>query len=117
MNTDKPGSPRRAGRNQGIHHRATENTEKRVWFSLCSLWLCGENLLLKKQGFAGPPNPEPYGFRREVIPVHDLKVRLNRDVQRVLLVPGEQELPVRRSGGAAEVVVPKLEMHSMLVVE
>jgi hypothetical protein len=32
-------------------------------------------------------------------------------------VPGEQELPVRRSGGAAEVVVPKLEMHSMLVVE
>jgi hypothetical protein len=68
-------------------------------------------------GFAGPPNPESYAFRREVIPVHDLKVRLNRDVKRVLLVPGEQELPVRRSGGAAEVVVPKLEMHSMLVVE
>jgi hypothetical protein len=68
-------------------------------------------------GFAGPPNPESYAFRREVIPVHDLKVRLNRDVKRVLLVPGEQELPVRRSGGTAEVVVPKLEMHSMLVVE
>jgi hypothetical protein len=57
------------------------------------------------------------GFCREVIPVHDLKVRLNLDVKRVLLVPGEQELPVRRSGGTAEVVVPKLEMHSMLVVE
>jgi len=68
-------------------------------------------------GFGAPSNPESYGFRREVIPVHDLKVRLNRKVSRVLMVPGELSLPVKQSGGAAEVIIPKLEMHSMLVVE
>ena len=68
-------------------------------------------------GRGAPPNPEGYGFRREIIPVHELKVRIHRDARRVLLVPGGRELPIARNGGAAEVTVPKLELHAMLVVE
>ena len=68
-------------------------------------------------GRGAPPNPEGYGFRREIIPVHDLKVSINRNAKRVRLVPGGRELPITRKGSAVEVTVPKLELHSMLIVD
>ncbi|MFB3828208.1 MAG: beta-galactosidase trimerization domain-containing protein [Bryobacteraceae bacterium] len=68
-------------------------------------------------GRGAPPNPEGYGFRREILPVHELKVRLRSEAKRVLLIPGGRELPITRNGSAAEVTVPKLELHAMLVVE
>jgi hypothetical protein len=59
-----------------------------------------------------------YPVREEVLPVHGVRVSF-RDpaTKRVLLVPGERELPLTRDRAGVSVTVPKLEMHAMVVAE
>lgn len=68
-------------------------------------------------GRAAPPNPESYGYRKDVVPLVDLPVRLNRPVKRVRLLPGGDELRLRRGDGETRVVVPRLGLHAVLVLE
>lgn len=55
----------------------------------------------------------------EVPPLHDLRVtlRLARAPRQIRLWPGNQHIPFRYTGGQTTVAVPKLELHSVLVVE
>jgi hypothetical protein len=53
----------------------------------------------------------------EAIPVHDLVLRLPFRVRRATLQPEARELKVRPVGGGSEIVVPRLETYSVVVVE
>jgi hypothetical protein len=57
-------------------------------------------------------------MRMEVIPVHDIRV-LARSLKpiRAFLVPGEQPLKINQTAEGAEVTVPKLGTHAMVVLE
>ena len=54
-----------------------------------------------------------------MIPLHDIKVRTRLPgIGRTTQQPENLPLPIRRlADGAAEVTVPKLNMHSMVVFE
>ena len=56
--------------------------------------------------------------RREVIPMHDIRVVFrDRKYDRFTLVPGNQPLNAVPVAGGVEVTVPKLEIHAMVVAE
>jgi hypothetical protein len=60
----------------------------------------------------------PWTVRREVIPLHDIKVRCRLSgVTNATLQPENLSLPVTRTADGVEAVVPKLEMYSMVVFE
>ena len=57
-------------------------------------------------------------IREEVIPLCDIKVRCRvPGVQKATLQPENMPLPLTNKNGAIEVVVPKLNMHSMVIFE
>jgi hypothetical protein len=58
------------------------------------------------------------GIREESIPLHDIRVICRiPGVTRATLQPENLELPLKRGDGGVEAIVPKLEMHSMVVFE
>ena len=61
----------------------------------------------------------PWTVRREVIPLHDIKVRCRvSGVTKATQQPENIGLPLKTlPDGAVEVVVPKIEMYSMVVFE
>ena len=61
----------------------------------------------------------PWAVRREIIPLYDIKVRCRvAGVTRATQQPENTPLPLRKlPSGAVEVVVPKVEMYSMVVFE
>jgi len=61
----------------------------------------------------------PWTVRREVIPLHDIKVRCRiSGVTKATQQPENISLPLKTlPDGAVEVVVPKVEMYSMVVFE
>ena len=75
--------------------------------------------LRKELGY--PDSPELSGtwpIREEVIPLHDLRVTCRvPGVKKATLQPGGVDLPLRRVEGGVEVLVPKVEMHAMVVFE
>jgi len=75
---------------------------------------------LRKE-FGYPDNPELRGtwpIREEVIPLHDIRVTCRLpDAKKATLQPGNQSLPLRKMKDGVEVIVPKVEMHSMVVFE
>jgi hypothetical protein len=57
-------------------------------------------------------------LREETLPIHDIRVTLRGyRPKAVLLEPEHQELPMKQDGEQVTVIVPKLEVHSMVVVE
>jgi len=67
-------------------------------------------------GRAAAPNPEAYSaFRAEVIPIHDVTLSVDGDFSRARLLPSGEELPVMREGGRSSVVVPRLDVHAVVV--
>jgi hypothetical protein len=73
-----------------------------------------QKLLLPDKSLLGP-----WSVRREIIPLHDIKVRCRvRGVTRVTLQPENVPLQAKSlAGGGIEVVVPKLNMYSLVVFE
>jgi hypothetical protein len=60
----------------------------------------------------------PWAVRREVIPLHDIKVRCRvNGVTKATQQPENLSLPLTRMTDGAEVVVPKLDMYSLVVFE
>lgn len=69
--------------------------------------------------FHGLPNDD-VPLREETLPIHDIKVRIRggKRIQRVHLEPeGTVLTPRQVDGGAIEVTVPRLDVHSMVVAE
>jgi hypothetical protein len=57
-------------------------------------------------------------IREEVIPLCDIKVRCRvAGITKATLQPENRPLPLIRTNGTVEVVVPKLNMHSMVIFE
>ena len=57
-------------------------------------------------------------LREEVLPIHDIRVQLaGYQVKSVHQQPEEKKLVSKASRDGVEILVPKLEMHSVLVVE
>ncbi len=58
-------------------------------------------------------------LREEVVPIHDIRVTFRPDysIGRVHLEPGGVELPIQKSESGISIVVPKLEVHAMVVAE
>jgi hypothetical protein len=57
-------------------------------------------------------------IREEVIPLHDLRVICRiAGVKKATLQPENRDLPLRKGKDGVEVLVPKVEMHSMVVFE
>ena len=57
-------------------------------------------------------------MRMEVLPIHDIKVTaLGRTPSKAFLVPGETPLPITQTEAGAEVTVPKIDIHAMVVFE
>jgi hypothetical protein len=56
--------------------------------------------------------------REEIVPISDIKVALaDPTVSSAFLEPGHRPLPIRRTAEGAEVTVPRLDVHSMVVFE
>ena len=57
-------------------------------------------------------------MRMEVIPIHDIKITA-KGVRpgKAFLVPGNEPLEIRQTAIGAEVTVPKLRTHAMVVFE
>jgi hypothetical protein len=55
-------------------------------------------------------------LREETIPIHDIRVVFTPP-RRCRLEPEGIELKVRRQGATASVVVPRLELHAMVVAD
>lgn len=65
---------------------------------------------------ASPANDVP--LREEVIPIHDVRVELRGyEIRRVHLEPGGIELSHSNDGTTTTVIVPRLDIHAMVVVE
>nr|CAA9276819.1 GH151 [uncultured Armatimonadetes bacterium] len=74
------------------------------------------NDLNSSANHAKPDDDVP--LREEVVPIHDITLTFDGyNVSRVHLQPEGVELKAKKSGGKTEVTVPKLEIHSMVVVE
>ncbi len=75
---------------------------------------------LRKE-FGYPDRSELRGtwpVREEVIPLHDIRVSCRvPGVRKATLQPGNRELPLKKVKDGVEVVVPKVEMHAMVVFE
>jgi hypothetical protein len=68
----------------------------------------------RSQNVAGESTYE----RREVIPMHDIRlVFRDRKYRRFTLVPGNQPLTAKPVPAGTEVLVPRLEIHSLVVAE
>jgi len=60
----------------------------------------------------------PWSIRREIIPLHDLKVRCRIEgITKAVQQPENLNLPLRRTADGVEVSVPKLDMYSLVVFE
>jgi hypothetical protein len=61
----------------------------------------------------------PWAVRREVIPLHDIKIRCRvSGITKVMQQPENIALPLTKlADGGVEVVVPKLDMYSLVVFE
>jgi hypothetical protein len=68
---------------------------------------------------AGHGHPaEEVPLREETIPIHDIKVTLKGyAVKRVHLEPAGTDLETNKAGDAITVIVPKLNVHAMVVAE
>ena len=67
-------------------------------------------------GHAFPRDDAP--LREETLPIHGIRVRFDGyKISRIHLEPEGKPLAIRREGSTLEVVVPKLEIHSMVVAE
>jgi hypothetical protein len=63
----------------------------------------------------GQPSAE-VPLREEIVPIHQLRIVFTGSLpRRVFSQPENKELPMRRTGETVTVVVPKLELHSMVV--
>ena len=72
-----------------------------------------QKLQLPGQGLTGP-----WTARREVIPLHDVKVRCRiPGITAARQQPENLTLPLTRTPDGVEVIVPKLEMYSLVVFE
>jgi hypothetical protein len=73
----------------------------------------------KEYGF--PDRSELRGtwpIREEVIPLHDVRVTCRvPGVRKATLQPGGLDLPLKPAAGGVSVVVPKVELHAMVVFE
>ncbi len=68
----------------------------------------------RSQNVAG----ESLYLRREVLPVHDIRVTFRDPAfQRFLLIPGNTSLVTSKSEKGTTVVVPKLDIHCLVVAE
>lgn len=58
-------------------------------------------------------------LREEVIPIHDIRIRFcgAYDLRSVHLEPGGFQLEPRPVDGGVDVVVPRIDVHAMVVVE
>ena len=58
-------------------------------------------------------------LREETLPIHDIRLTFGNEYrfQRIHLEPQGQELPIERTPEGVRVVVPRLELHSMVVGE
>jgi hypothetical protein len=60
----------------------------------------------------------PWAVRREVIPLHDIKVRCRiSGVTKATQQPENLTLPLTKTTEGVEVVVPRLDMYSLVVFE
>lgn len=66
--------------------------------------------------FHGLPDTD-VPLREETIPIHDVAVRFAHPVAKATLQPEGLELTVTRDGAGSRVVVPRLEIHSIVVAE
>ncbi len=68
-------------------------------------------------GHAHPTDDVP--LREEVVPIHDIRVtfRVKENIRGVRLEPNGVDLPATAEGGAVTVVVPRLDVHAMVVAE
>jgi hypothetical protein len=68
--------------------------------------------------FHGLPNDDA-PFREEVLPVHDIKLTFEPryKFRRVHLEPENKELEIKRTENGSQIVVPRLDEHSMVVGE
>jgi hypothetical protein len=57
-------------------------------------------------------------MRMEVIPIHDIKIKAKgMRPRKAFVVPGNQPLTISQTGNDAEVIVPKIGTHAMVVFE
>ena len=65
---------------------------------------------------AMPANNPP--MREEIVPIHDITVRFReKGIASVRLQPEGRELQLKPTADGVEVVVPRLELHTMVVAE
>lgn len=74
------------------------------------------NDLNSTAGHAKPDDDVP--LREETIPIHGIRVRFTGyNITKIHLEPEGRPLPLQRTKTGVEVVVPSLDIHSMVVVE
>jgi hypothetical protein len=57
-------------------------------------------------------------MREETLPIHDIKVTFHGyNIARAHLEPGGTDLPLTKVDGATRVVVPRLDVHAMVIAE
>lgn len=67
-------------------------------------------------GRAAAPNPENFGaFRDEVLPVHGVKLTVEGNYRKAILLPEGNELALQPNGGKVETTVPRVDIHAMVV--
>jgi len=72
-----------------------------------------QKLQLPGQGLTGP-----WAVRREVIPLHDIKVHCRiPGITKARQQPENMDLPLTKTSDGIEVTVPRLEMYSLVVLE
>ena len=63
-----------------------------------------------------PENNPP--AREEIVPLAGIKVHFRQsEIKSLFQEPGHVKLPMTRVGGGVETVVPKLDLHTMVVAE
>jgi len=69
-------------------------------------------------GRSAAPNPEAFGgFRAEVLPVHDISLTVSGAYGKATVYPGTGSLDAKIRDGKTTVVVPRLDIHQMVVLE
>jgi hypothetical protein len=73
---------------------------------------------LNTTAFHALPN-EDVPLREEVVPIHDIRVSFGPDyrLKRIHLEPEGRDLAIQRGAEGASVIVPKLDVHAMVVAE
>jgi hypothetical protein len=73
---------------------------------------------ISSQGRSGTVRGESLYIRREVIPVHDIRVTFRDPALKTFrLVPGETELKPEKTPQGWRVTVPRVDIHAMVVAE